>query len=398
MNNNIDDWLNSIGFNEELASVDNNVSNPENLPDATTAIASTVSVPEEEPSLRTLTDNDFDDILSDIGFSETPEAEAEEIIEDEEEHIQGMPCSEDEVQQMVVDGRSVVEAIHNSDLLQQASERLVESIDVSDTQDWTGSETPETDETGTAEPLIQPNSPTLLIDDSTSRFSGTEWYDAISHKSIIIAGMGGIGSWLALNIARVRPNAIFLYDDDHVEDANMSGQFFNRSQVGKYKVEAVNESIHSFCSLYRTYAYRYKFTSDSGPDDIMMCGFDNMEARRTFFNSWLNHVSTKTNEDKRKCLFLDGRLSIDTLQIFCITGDDEYNINRYLKDYLFTDAEADETVCSMKQTTYLACMIGSLMTNLFVNFVANSLDPVIPYDLPFFTEYDAQNMIFKTEN
>ena len=67
-------------------------------------------------------------------------------------------------------------------------------------------------------------------------------------------------------------------------------------------------------------------------------------------------------------------------------------------EYLFTDAEAEETVCSMKQTTYMACMIASIMTNLFVNFTANLLDPVIPYDLPFFTEYDAQNMIFKTEN
>jgi hypothetical protein len=50
----------------------------------------------------------------------------------------------------------------------------------------------------------------------------------------------------------------------------------------------------------------------------------------------------------------------------------------------------------MKQTTYLACMIGSIMTNLFTNWAANLLDPIIPYDLPFFTEYDAQNMIFKT--
>jgi hypothetical protein len=85
------------------------------------------------------------------------------------------------------------------------------------------------------------------------------------------------------------------------------------------------------------------------------------------------------------------------LQIFCITGDDTANMARYSNNYLFSDDEADETVCSMKQTTYLACMIGSLMTNLFTNFVANLLNPVIPYDLPFFTEYDAQNMIFKTE-
>lgn len=52
----------------------------------------------------------------------------------------------------------------------------------------------------------------------------------------------------------------------------------------------------------------------------------------------------------------------------------------------------------MKQTTYLACMIGSLMVNLFTNFIANSLNPVIPYDLPFFTEYDSQNMLFKTQS
>ena len=52
----------------------------------------------------------------------------------------------------------------------------------------------------------------------------------------------------------------------------------------------------------------------------------------------------------------------------------------------------------MKQTTYLACMIGSLMVNLFTNFVAGTLNPILPYDLPFFTEYDAQNMIFNTES
>ena len=88
---------------------------------------------------------------------------------------------------------------------------------------------------------------------------------------------------------------------------------------------------------------------------------------------------------------------MNVLQVFCITGDDSYSIQKYNDGYLFDDADADETVCSMKQTTYMACMIGSMMTNLFINFVANLTDPVLPYDLPFFTEYDAQNMIFKTE-
>lgn len=96
------------------------------------------------------------------------------------------------------------------------------------------------------------------------------------------------------------------------------------------------------------------------------------------------------------CRLTNSRLSIDTLQVFCITGDNEWAMSEYAEKYLFSDAEAEETQCSLKQTTYLACMIGSVIVNLFTNFVANLLNPVIPYDLPFFTEYDAQNMIFKT--
>ena len=71
---------------------------------------------------------------------------------------------------------------------------------------------------------------------------------------------------------------------------------------------------------------------------------------------------------------------------------------RYEEEFLFDDSEADETVCSMKQTSYLAAMIGSIITNLFTNWCANLVEPIVPYDLPFFTEYNAQHMIFKTEH
>ena len=42
-------------------------------------------------------------------------------------------------------------------------------------------------------PLLPQNSPTLLMDDSTTRFSGAEWFNEIQRKTIIIAGQGGIG-------------------------------------------------------------------------------------------------------------------------------------------------------------------------------------------------------------
>ena len=188
-----------------------------------------------------------------------------------------------------------------------------------------------------------------------------------------------------------------LYDDDIVETGNLSGQLFSRLDVNKTKVGAIESLISKYNEHYCVHGIPSRFTECTEAGDIMMCGFDNMEARKVFFRSWLSHVYSLSEEKRKECLFLDGRLSMNVLQVFCITGDDSYSIQKYSESYLFDDADADETICSMKQTTYMACMIGSIMTNLFVNFVANLTDPVLPYDLPFFTEYDAQNMIFKTE-
>lgn len=40
---------------------------------------------------------------------------------------------------------------------------------------------------------IPVNSETLLVDDTTSRFSSAIWYENIQKKIIILAGVGGIG-------------------------------------------------------------------------------------------------------------------------------------------------------------------------------------------------------------
>ena len=64
---------------------------------------------------------------------------------------------------------------------------------------------------------------------------------------------------------------------------------------------------------------------------------------------------------------------------------------------MFSDAQADATVCSYKQTTYMANMIGSIIVNLFTNFVANEIVPLIR-ELPFLTSYEADTMHFKTED
>jgi hypothetical protein len=130
----------------------------------------------------------------------------------------------------------------------------------------------------------------------------------------------------------------------------------------------------------------------------MICGFDNMAARKLFFMKWTEHVYNKPETERKHCLFIDGRLAAEELQVLAFTGDNEWAINEYRSKFLFSDEEADTTVCSYKQTTYMANLIGSLMVNIFVNFVANEVAGWDDRDVPFFTSYDGLTMFFKTQN
>lgn len=244
---------------------------------------------------------------------------------------------------------------------------------------------------------IPTNSATLLVDEATSRFSSAIWYDNIKKKTVTLAGVGGIGSYVGFLLARMKPAFMFIYDDDIVEAVNMSGQLYGQSDLGRPKVSALAGMIRNYAGYGNVFAMIERFTDESEASDIMICGFDNMAARRLFFNKWVNHVQSKPEEERKNCLFIDGRLAAEEFQVLCIKGDDEYNINRYNDEFLFSDAEADETICSYKQTTFCANMIASYMVNLFVNFCANQCEPIIDRDLPFLTTYNAETMYLKTE-
>ena len=233
---------------------------------------------------------------------------------------------------------------------------------------------------------------------STSRFSSAIWYEKIQQQTVILAGLGGIGSYVNFLLSRMHPASIFIYDDDTVETANLSGQMYTSDDVGKLKTTAAIHHSNKFSNYGSIFAVDGRFTTNSQSGDIMICGFDNMEARKTFFHVWQRHVRCNLDMgDRAKCLYIDGRLAAERFQVFCIKGDDEYAMQQYEQQWLFDDSEAEETICSYKQTSFCANMIASVMVNCFVNFIANQCNPLIPRDVPFFTEYDASMMFFKTE-
>lgn len=246
---------------------------------------------------------------------------------------------------------------------------------------------------------IPVNSQTITVDETTSRFSGAIWYEEIQKQVVTLAGVGGIGSYVGFLLGRLKPQRLIIYDPDRVETVNMSGQLYGQEDVGKFKSVALAIMVKNYANYNNIVTLTNRFEANSESTDIMICGFDNMEARRTFYESWKQRVLSYSadSDNRKKCLFIDGRLAAEEFQVLSIQGDDERAMVEYENKWLFNDAEAEETICSYKQTTFMANMIASVMVNIFVNFIANQCGPIIDRDVPFFISYDASTMFTKVE-
>lgn len=212
----------------------------------------------------------------------------------------------------------------------------------------------------------------------TTRFSDAPWFDKLKNCQIQIVGSGGIGSWLCLFLSRLQPKAIYLVDDDFVEVHNQGGQFFTSSDIGRYKVDAMHRHCINF-SNYPIYTNASLFVHGNLTLPFTFSAVDDIEVRKLIYEAWL-----KTEERE---LFVDGRLTADHLVIYSVTKENE---EEYAKT-LFPKEEAEDLPCNFKQTSHIASMIGSLMTNVFVNYLADT-------EVPFMYEFSAPMFYQEKQN
>ena len=68
-------------------------------------------------------------------------------------------------------------------------------------------------------------------------------YTAIRQFTVVIVGVGGVGSVVAEMLTRCGIGKLILYDYDRVELANMNRMFYLPSHAGMAKVEAARASL-----------------------------------------------------------------------------------------------------------------------------------------------------------
>lgn len=228
----------------------------------------------------------------------------------------------------------------------------------------------------------------------SSRFKDAPWFPK-EETNVIVGGAGGIGSWLTLMLSRAGFYPI-VYDFDRLEEHNLAGQLYTKldAEANVLKVDALKGLCKHFADTDIT-VMGEKYTKDSMSHHYVFSAFDNMQARKDMFNSWKEYVaewkefktmvdaSKEVNLNMWEPIFIDGRLTAEQMQIFCVTSD---KIEEYEK-HLFDDTEVQEAPCTMKQTSHSAAMIASHMVGFFTNHMTNNAVGEKDRNVPFFWEY-----------
>ena len=92
-----------------------------------------------------------------------------------------------------------------------------------------------------AEEIIKPTKEEL--EEAMDKRFSKEIYEKLKNAKVAVAGLGGIGSHIAVNLARSGVGKIHLVDFDRVDLTNLNRQAYTIEHLGKLKTEALKEIL-----------------------------------------------------------------------------------------------------------------------------------------------------------
>ena len=102
-----------------------------------------------------------------------------------------------------------------------------------------------------------------ILEEGLARYVSFGQLQALRSMRIGMAGLGGIGSNVALMLARTGATSLVLVDHDSVEKSNLNRQCYFPEDVGKAKTEALTERLRSLDENVRPLAVKERITRDN---------------------------------------------------------------------------------------------------------------------------------------
>ena len=87
----------------------------------------------------------------------------------------------------------------------------------------------------------------FLSEYSVSHEHLLEMWKNINSATVMIIGLGAVGTWVACNLAETGVGRLILMDGDNVDVTNLHRQYgFREEDIGKYKIDALEQRIHEY--------------------------------------------------------------------------------------------------------------------------------------------------------
>jgi len=124
---------------------------------------------------------------------------------------------------------------------------------------------------------------------------GKELQSKFSSAAVAVCGLGGLGSNIAIALARAGVGRLLLIDYDRVDITNLHRQQYKANQIGKYKTEALAENLIEIAPYIRIETVTQKLTEENCTDylsetDVICEAFDDAQAKAMLVNAVLERL------------------------------------------------------------------------------------------------------------
>ena len=124
---------------------------------------------------------------------------------------------------------------------------------------------------------------------------GKDLQEKFSSATVAVCGLGGLGSNIAIALARAGIGKLILIDFDCVDITNLHRQQYKANQIGLHKADALAENLIEIAPYTEVKAVAEKITEENFADllkgaDVVCEAFDNAEAKAMLVNGVLEQL------------------------------------------------------------------------------------------------------------
>jgi molybdopterin/thiamine biosynthesis adenylyltransferase len=194
--------------------------------------------------------------------------------------------------------------------------------------------------------------------------------------SVVLIGAGGIGAISAVTLGKMGVGRLHIYDVDTVEDVNVATQFYDVSDIGISKINAITAKVENTSDA-NVIGHNVRVLQDFylPSADIYISGVDSIKSRKDIWDavcrSWLSNGHN---------WYVDARMSSEYLQVYVVNSAKPEFYTQSLEGQ--SDDDIPDEPCTSRATIYTGCIAAGVIGSIVRKIITHKQDTgILTYDI-----------------